>query len=355
VTERAGETVAQGGQAAARTSSRRVRVIDSTLRDGSHAKAHQFTADQVGRIAGGLDAAGLDTVEVSHGDGLGGSSLQYGRSLEPQGKLLAAASAAMPNAKLAILLLPGIGTVSDLEEAAGQGASVARIATHVTEADICEQHIRWARDHGMEAIGFLMMAHMAEPPTLVEQARKMADYGAQCVYVVDSAGALTPDGVRERVGALRDALPAEVEIGIHAHNNLGAAIGNSLAAITEGAGCVDGCACGLGAGAGNTQTEVLVAALDKLDVETGVDVFKVMDVAEELVRPIMDRPQVIDRAGLVLGYAGVYSSFLLHAERAAERFGVSVREILLECGRLRTVGGQEDMIVDIAADLARRR
>ena len=338
------------GQAAPR---RRVRVIDSTLRDGSHAKAHQFTAEQAARIAGGLDAAGVDTVEVSHGDGLGGSSLQYGRSLEPQDKLLAAARGAMPNAKLAVLLLPGIGTVADLEEAAGHGASVARIATHVTEADICEQHIRWARDHGMEAIGLLMMAHLAEPPELVEQAKKMESYGAQCVYVTDSAGAMTPDDARRRVAALRGALG--VEVGIHAHNNLGTAIGNSLAAIEEGASHVDGCACGLGAGAGNTQTEVLVAALSKLGIATGVDVLKVMDVAEDLVRPIMDRPQVIDRAGLVLGYAGVYSSFLLHAERAAERFGVEVREILLECGRRRTVGGQEDMIVDIAAELARAR
>jgi 4-hydroxy-2-oxovalerate aldolase len=333
---------------------RAVRVIDSTLRDGSHAKAHQFTAEQVAVIAGGLDRAGVGTVEVSHGDGLGGSSLTYGRSLEPQAKLLEAARAAMPNAKLAVLLLPGIGTIGDLEEAADRGASVARVATHVTEADICAQHIGWARSHGMEAIGFLMMAHMAEPHVLVDQARKMESYGAQCVYVVDSAGAMTPDDVRRRVAALRQALDPGVEVGIHAHNNLGVAIGNTLAAIEEGAGVVDGCACGLGAGAGNTQTEVLVAALDKLGIHTGIDVLGVMDVAEDLVRPIMDRPQLIDRAALVLGYAGVYSSFLLHAQRAAERFGVPVRDILLECGRLRTVGGQEDMIVDIAADLARR-
>jgi 4-hydroxy 2-oxovalerate aldolase len=333
---------------------RTVRVIDSTLRDGSHAKAHQFTAGQVARIAGGLDAAGVGTVEVSHGDGLGGSSLQYGRSLEPQAKLLEAARQAMGNARLAVLLLPGIGTVADLEEAAGHGASVARVATHVTEADICAQHIGWAREHGMEAIGFLMMAHMVSPPELVTQARKMQSYGAQCVYVVDSAGAMTPDDVRRRVAALRQALDPQVEVGVHAHNNLGVAIGNTLAAIGEGAGCVDGCACGLGAGAGNTQTEVLVAALDKLGIATGIDLLAVMDVAEDLVRPIMDRPQTIDRAALALGYAGVYSSFLLHAERAAERFGVPVRDILLECGRLRTVGGQEDMIVDIAAQLASR-
>jgi 4-hydroxy 2-oxovalerate aldolase len=334
---------------------RAVRVIDSTLRDGSHAKAHQFTADQVAAIGGGLDRAGIGTVEVSHGDGLGGSSLQYGRSLEPQAKLLEAAHRAMGNARLAVLLLPGIGTIGDLEEAAACGASVARIATHVTEADICAQHIGWARSNGMEAIGFLMMAHMASPAVLVEQAKKMEGYGAQCVYVVDSAGAMTPDDVRRRVAALRQALDPGVEVGIHAHNNLGVAIGNSLAAIGEGAGTVDGCACGLGAGAGNTQTEVLVAALDKLGIATGIDVLGVMDVAEDLVRPIMDRPQTIDRAALVLGYAGVYSSFLLHAQRAAARFGVPVRDILLECGRLGTVGGQEDMIVDIAAGLASRR
>jgi 4-hydroxy-2-oxovalerate aldolase len=206
----------------------------------------------------------------------------------------------------------------------------------------------------MEAIGFLMMAHMATPDALVEQARKMQDYGAGCVYVVDSAGAMTPDDVRQRVAALRGALDDGVEVGIHAHNNLGVAIGNTLAAIDEGAGVVDGCACGLGAGAGNTQTEVLVAALDKLGIATGIDVLGVMDVAEDLVRPIMDRPQLIDRAALVLGYAGVYSSFLLHAQRAAKRFDVPVRDILLECGRLRTVGGQEDIIVDVAAGLARR-
>jgi 4-hydroxy 2-oxovalerate aldolase len=334
---------------------RTVRVIDSTLRDGSHAKAHQFTAGQVARIAGGLDAAGVGTVEVSHGDGLGGSSLQYGRSLEPQAKLLEAARQAMGNARLAVLLLPGIGTVADLEEAAGHGASVARVATHVTEADICAQHIGWAREHGMEAIGFLMMAHMVSPPELVTQARKMQSYGAQCVYVVDSAGAMTPDDVRRRVAALRQALDPQVEVGVHAHNNLGVAIGNTLAAIGEGAGCVDGCACGLGAGAGNTQTEVLVAALDKLGIATGIDLLAVMDVAEDLVRPIMDRPQTIDRAALALGYAGVYSSFLLHAERAAARYGVPAHEILQKVGEAGYVGGQEDMIIDVALQLAAAR
>lgn len=334
------------------TERRQVRVIDSTLRDGSHAKAHQFTAEEVARVAAGLDAAGVEVIEVSHGDGLGGASIQYGWSREPQERLLAAAREAMPHAQLAILLIPGIGTVEDLEMALRYGTSVARICTHVTEADICEEHIRFAKDHGMEAVGFLMMSHMVSPEELCDQARKMESYGADCVYVVDSAGAMTPYDVRARMSALRQAV--NIKLGIHAHNNLNCAIANTLVAIEEGAEYVDGCTCGLGAGAGNTQTEVLVATLDKLGFETGIDTFKIMDVAEDVVRPIMDRPQVIDRASLTLGYAGVYSSFLLHAYRAAEKFGVDVREILLECGRRKTVGGQEDMIIDIAWELHQR-
>ena len=332
---------------------RSVRVIDSTLRDGSHAKAHRYTADEVARIVAGLDAAGVSVIEVSHGDGLGGSSIQFGMSLEPQEKLLEAASGAIKNAKLAILLIPGIGTVEDLEMAHHHGVSVARICTHVTEADICEQHIRMARDLGMEAIGFLMMSHMVTPDELCEQGRRMESYGADCVYVVDSAGAMTPYDVRARISALREAI--SIEIGIHAHNNLGCAIANSLVALEEGVANIDGCTCGLGAGAGNTQTEVLIAVLDKLHVDTGIDTFKIMDVGEEIVRPVMDRPQIIDRAALILGYAGVYSSFLLHAYRAAEKFDVDVREILLECGRRKTVGGQEDMIIDIAWELNQRK
>lgn len=332
---------------------RAVRVIDSTLRDGSHAKRHQFTAEQVSKIAAGLDAAGVKVVEVSHGDGLGGSSINYGYSLEPQEKLLEAAREAMPHAQLAVLLIPGIGVAEDLEMAKHYGASIARICTHVTEADICEQHIKMAKDLGMEAIGFLMMAHMVSADELCEQARKMESYGADCVYVTDSAGAMTPYEVRTKISALREAV--NIEIGIHAHNNLGCSIANSLAALEEGATNIDGCTCGLGAGAGNTQTEVLVAVLDKLGVETGIDLFSIMDVGEDLVRPIMDRPQVIDRAGLTLGYAGVYSSFLLHAYKAAERYDVDVRDILMECGRRKTVGGQEDMIIDIAWELSQKR
>lgn len=330
-----------------------VRVMDSTLRDGSHAKRHQFTAENVSRIAGGLDAAGVKVVEVSHGDGLGGSSINYGYSLETQENLLQAAHQAMPHAQLAILLIPGIGLAEDLEMAKQYGTSIARICTHVTEADICEQHIKMAKNLGMEAIGFLMMSHMVTPAELCEQARKMESYGADCVYVVDSAGAMNPYDVRAKISALRESI--NIGIGIHAHNNLGCSIANSLAALEEGATNIDGCTCGLGAGAGNTQTEVLVAVLDKLGVETGIDLFSIMDVGEDIVRPVMDRPQVIDRAALTLGYAGVYSSFLLHAYRAAEKYDVDVRDILLECGRRKTVGGQEDMIIDIAWELSQQR
>jgi len=333
--------------------SKKVRIIDSTLRDGSHAKRHQFTADQVGKVAAGLDSAGVSVVEVSHGDGLGGSSINYGFAKESQENLLKTAHEAMPNAQLAILLIPGIGIAEDLEMAKHYGTSIARICTHVTEADICEQHIHMAKKLGMEAIGFLMMAHMVTPDQLCEQARKMESYGADCVYVTDSAGAMTPYDMRARISALREAV--NIEIGVHAHNNLSCAVANSLVAIEEGATTVDGCTCGLGAGAGNTQTEVLVAVLDKLGVQTGIDTFKIMDVGEDVVRPIMDRPQIIDRAGLTLGYAGVYSSFLLHAYRAAEKYDLDVREILLECGRRKTVGGQEDMIIDIAWELNQKK
>jgi len=332
---------------------KKIRIIDSTLRDGSHAKRHQFTAEQVGKVAAGLDSAGVTVVEVSHGDGLGGSSINYGFAKESQENLLKAAHEAMPNAQLAILLIPGIGIAEDLEMAKHYGTSVARICTHVTEADICEQHIRMAKNLGMEAIGFLMMSHMVTPDQLCEQARKMESYGADCVYVTDSAGAMTPYDMRARISALREAV--NIEIGVHAHNNLSCAVANSLVAIEEGATTIDGCTCGLGAGAGNTQTEVLVAVLDKLGVQTGIDTFKIMDVGEDVVRPIMDRPQIIDRAGLTLGYAGVYSSFLLHAYRAAEKYDLDVRDILLECGRRKTVGGQEDMIIDIAWELNQKK
>jgi len=331
----------------------RVRLVDSSLRDGMHSVAHQFTPEQVATVAAGLDRGGVDVVEVSHGDGLAGSSIQYGEARASDEALLEAAAGAMERAQLAVLLLPGIGTVRDLRAARERGAQVARVATHCTEADIAAQHLAWAREAGMTAVGFLMMSHMLEPAPLAEQARLMESYGAHVVYVVDSAGALVPRGAAARVTALREALSCAV--GFHAHDNLGCGVGNALAAADAGATWLDGSLRGLGAGAGNARTEVLAAALERSGFATGVDLFALSDVAEDVVAPLMPREQVIDRVALTLGYAGVYSSFLLHARRAAERYGVDAREVLLELGRRGIVGGQEDMIIDVAAQLAGRR
>jgi 4-hydroxy 2-oxovalerate aldolase len=328
------------------------RLTDSTLRDGSHALAHQFTEEQVRAVVRGLDRAAVPVIEVSHGDGLGGSSFNYGFSGTDEMRLLRAAVEEAEQAKIAILLLPGIGVKDDLVRAHDVGASVARIATHCTEADISEQHLALARDLGMETVGFLMMAHMTSPDALLEQAKLMESYGADCVYVVDSAGAMTIDDARRRVARLKANLACQV--GIHAHNNLSLAVANSLAALEEGVDQVDGCTTGLGAGAGNCPTEVLVAACERSGFETGVDPMTVIDVADSIVRPIKPTQGVIDGDGLVLGYAGVYGSFLLHARRAAERFGVDSKEILLELGRRHVVGGQEDMIIDVAVELERK-
>jgi 4-hydroxy 2-oxovalerate aldolase len=324
------------------------------LRDGSHALRHQFTPEQAAAIAGGLDKAGVPVIEVSHGDGLGGSSFNYGMSGHDERELIRAAAGAVKRAKIAVLLLPGIGLASDLEEVRDLGASVARVATHCTEADISIQHLQTARNLGMETVGFLMMSHMLAPADLLEQARIMADAGAEAVYVVDSAGAMTTHDARARVAELKAGLPDDIGVGIHAHNNLSLAVANSIGAIEEGVDQIDGCSRGLGAGAGNCPTEVLIAVTDKLGLETGVDALAIMDVAEDVVRPVMPREQIIDRGALTLGYAGVYSSFLLHTERAAERYGVDPREILLELGRRKVVGGQEDMIVDVALELSKR-
>jgi 4-hydroxy 2-oxovalerate aldolase len=333
----------------------RVTLVDSSLRDGMHSVRHAFTPRQVAAVAGGLERAGIDVIEVSHGDGVGGSSIQYGRSAHPDEELIAAAAGVVERARIAALLLPGIGTLERLKAAQTLGASVARVATHCTEADIAEQHIGWAAGSGMLAVGFLMMSHMLEPAPLAEQALLMAGYGARVVYVVDSAGAMVPASAAARVQALHDALPQSVEIGFHAHDNLGCGVGNALAAVEAGATWLDGSLRGLGAGAGNAQLEVLAAALERSGHETNAELFALMDVAEDVVAPLMPRAQVIDRTALSLGYAGVYSSFLLHAERAAAKFGVEPRAVLMELGRRRIVGGQEDMIIDAAAELAGRR
>ncbi|WP_102027627.1 4-hydroxy-2-oxovalerate aldolase [Salirhabdus sp. Marseille-P4669] len=332
---------------------RDVRITEVALRDGSHAIAHQFTIEHVTNIAKALDQANVPYIEVSHGDGLGGSSLQYGLSLTNEMELIEAAASVVTNAKIAVLLLPGIGTMNELKQAAKLGAKMARVATHVTEADVAPQHIALAKELGMETVGFLMMSHMVPPNKLVEQAKLMESYGADTVYVVDSAGALLPEEVRERIRALKEELT--INVGFHGHNNLSLAMANTLIAIEEGATRIDGSIRCLGAGAGNTQTEVLVAVLDKLGIKTGIDIYKMMDIAEDLVAPILEKPQEITKDGLVLGYAGVYSSFLLHAQRAAKKFGIDSRDILLELGKRKVVGGQEDMIVDVAADIAKSK
>lgn len=334
---------------------RRVKVIDTTVRDGSHSVAHQFTPEQVARVAQALDGAGVWAVAVGHGDGLGASSRQYGFPAHPDAELIAAAAAVMKTSLIATALLPGIGTKEDLRAAHDAGASVVRVSTVCTEADIGIQHIGLARELGMAAHSHLNMAHIAPPARIAENGRIVADAGGEAVYIVDSAGALLADDVRAAVVALREALPDEVEIGIHEHNNLSLAVANSVAAIEEGATIVDVTLAGMGAGAGNCQAEPLIAVLDRLGFETGVDLFGLQDIADDFVRTeLMPGPIVIDRLTGTLGYAGVPASFLLHAIRAGERFDVDPREIVVELGRRKAVVGQEDMIIDVAAALAER-
>ncbi len=330
---------------------RDVRITDSTLRDGSHAMRHRFTEEQVRTVVSALDGAGVQVIEVSHGDGLGGSSFNYGFSLVDEISLIRAAVEEARAARIAVLLLPGVGTVDDLREAREAGASVARIATHCTEADVSVQHFAAARDLGMETVGFLMLAHRLDPAGLARQARIMVDAGAECVYVVDSAGALVLSDAQTRVQALVSAIGRDAQIGFHGHQNLSLGVANSVLAYQAGATQVDGALCALGAGAGNAPTEVLAATFARLGIGTGVDVDGVLAAAEEVVRPIIPQLPWMDRASVVQGYAGVYSSFLLHAQRAAERYGVPAHAILQRVGEAGYVGGQEDMIIDIALQL----
>ena len=334
---------------------KKITVHDMTLRDGMHPKRHLMTLDQMKSIAQGLDEAGVPLIEVTHGDGLGGSSVNYGFPAHTDEEYLGAVIPLMKQAKVSALLLPGIGTVEHLKMAHGLGVHTIRVATHCTEADVSEQHITYARKLGMDTVGFLMMAHMASPEKLVTQAKLMESYGANCIYVTDSAGYLLPDGVKERLSAVRAALNPETELGFHGHHNLAMGIANSIAAIECGATRIDAAAAGLGAGAGNTPMEVLIAVCDRMGIDTGVDVWKIQDVAEDLVFPIMDFPIRIDRDALTLGYAGVYGSFLLFAKRAGAKYGIPAREILVELGRKKMVGGQEDMIEDTALTMARQR
>ncbi len=329
-------------------------VHDMCLRDGMHPKQHQITVDEMVTVAKAMDDAGVPMIEVTHGDGLGGKSVNYGFPAASDEEYLSAVCKELKDTKVSALLLPGIGTVDHLQMAVDCGISTIRVATHCTEADVSEQHINFASQiDDLDTVGFLMMAHMIEPEELLVQLKLMEEYGANCVYITDSAGYMLPDDVTARVALARRELKPETELGFHGHHNLGMGVANSIAAVAAGANRIDGSMAGLGAGAGNTPLEVFLAVCDRMGIETGVDIFKAMDIAEDLIVPLMDHMVRVDRDSLTLGWAGVYSSFLLFAKRSAEKYNLSSRDILVELGRRKTVGGQEDMIEDLALDMAR--
>ena len=332
---------------------KRILIHENCLRDGMHPKQHQISLDEMVTVATALDEAGVPLIEVTHGDGLGGASINYGFAAHSDGDYLKAVVPKMKRARISALTLPGIGTVDEIRVAIDCGVSCIRVATHCTEADIAGQHLGIARDLGVETVGFLMMAHMVEPEELARQGKILEDFGAQVVYCTDSAGYLLPDDTTSRIEALRSILRPETEIGFHGHHNLAMGVANSVAAIRASADRIDSSCAGMGAGAGNTPTEVLIAVLDRMGVETGIDLYGVMDVAQDLVLPMQDEPVRIDRDALTLGFAGVYSSFLLFAQRAGKKYGVSPRDILVEMGRMKTVGGQEDLIEDVALNLSK--
>lgn len=334
---------------------RKVILHDMCLRDGMHAKREQISVEQMIKVATALDDAGVPYIQVTHGGGLGGNSLQHGFAPHSNEEYISAVAPLMKQAKVSVLLIPGLGTMQELQSAYDCGARSVHVATHCTEADTSPQHIAFARKLGMDVSGFLMMAHLNDADGIVEQGKLMESYGAHTVYVTDSAGYMLPEDVTERISALRAALKPETEIGFHGHHNLGMGVANSIAAIAAGASRIDGSVAGLGAGAGNTPLEVFAAVCDRMGIETGTDLFKLMDVAEDIIVPMMDHLVRVDRESLTLGYAGVYSTFLLHAKKASEQFGVPARDILVELGRKKMIGGQEDMIKDTALTMARER
>jgi 4-hydroxy-2-oxovalerate/4-hydroxy-2-oxohexanoate aldolase len=334
---------------------KKVTLHDMSLRDGMHPKRHQISLEQMIAVATGLDEARVPLVEVTHGDGLGGASINYGFPAHTDEQYLRAVVPKLRYTKVSALLLPGIGTVDHLRMAADCGVATIRVATHCTEADVSEQHIGLSRKLGLDTVGFLMMAHMVPPEQILVQAKLMESYGANCIYITDSAGWMLPDDVTARIGLFRSELAPATEVGFHGHHNLALGVANSMAAVEAGASRIDGSVAGLGAGAGNTPLEVFAAVLDRMGAVTGVDLYKIMDVAEDIVVPLMDHPIRIDRDALILGYAGVYSSFLLFAKRWGQKYGVSSRDILVELGRRKTIGGQEDMIEDVALDIAKRK
>ncbi len=332
-----------------------VRMTDTSLRDGSHHKRHQFTKDEVRSIVAALDAAGVPVIEVTHGDGLGGSSFNYGFSKTPEQELIKLAADTATDSKIAFLMLPGVGTKEDIKEAQNNGGSICRIATHCTEADVSIQHFGLARDLGLETVGFLMMAHTIAPEKLAAQARIMADAGCQCVYVVDSAGALVLEGVADRVAALVAELGDDAQVGFHGHENLGLGVANSVQAVRAGAKQIDGSTRRFGAGAGNAPVEAMIGVFDKIGVKTGIDFFEIADAAEDVVRPAMPAECLLDRNALVMGYSGVYSSFLKHAIRQSERYGVPAHQLLHRAGKRKLIGGQEDQLIDIALEIKREQ